>query len=340
MSSRTAGLCPDGSRLRRSLWISALGWLLTISSQVASGEAIPERLLPGLAEAGRICLAAERERDVAPALAVIRSMKAELVQAHGSRADASRIDSALDFLLKWQTYLASRDADHVEKTGTMVMHLSNLPIGHLMMRRSEIRARLSGIPLERLGQPAAPQDVHRLRVPDEDDSGAFDLIWTNSAADAELCALSRDDKYGAYSEIAILPPNIENYYPFFRDAKPSSPEAQAAQRAAGVCLQAIRVEDLDSALKDLASFWHGARPAETHSERAEQSRLDCALQFVALWQDSLAELQGGNKERAAKILRRLASTNRDYPILEPRVILERATAADPNVNDFIVDSTR
>jgi hypothetical protein len=316
-----------------------LVWLLTASNQPACGEALPDRLLRGFAEAGRICLAAEHERDVAPALAVIHSMKAELMQANASPADLSRVECARNFLLKWQTYLSYRDAERWGSTGAMVMHLSNLAIGHLMMPRSEIRYRLKKFPLEKLGPPAAPQEVRRVRD-ENDESGTFDLVWINAADDAEYCAISREDGYGGYRDVAIMPPNIDNYHPFSRDAKPSSPEAQAVQRAADVCLRATRVEELDLALKDLASFWRGARSAATPSERAEQSRLDCALLFVAWWQDSLTDLRAGHKEEAARRLRRLAGTNRDYPVLEPQMILERAIAADPNVGDFVADSDR
>jgi hypothetical protein len=339
MSNRTARFRPADFRPRCRLWLSALIWLFTISNQAAWGESIPERLLPGLAEAGRLCLAAEHERDIAPALALIRSMKAELVQANASQAEASRIESALDFLLKWQTYLAYRNDEYWGSAGAMVMHLSNLPVAHLMMRRSEIRERLTKMPREETGPPAPPLNVHR-RQDLEDERDAFDLIWTNAADDAEYCVIERDDKYGEYSEIAILPPTIENYYPFPRDAKASSPEADVVRRAADACLRAVRIEELDPVLKELASFWRGARSDVTRSERAEQSRIDCALLFVGWWQDSLAELHAGNKERAARILRRLAATNRDYPVLEPQVILERASAADPNVNDFVADSNR
>ncbi|MEN3370417.1 MAG: hypothetical protein V7609_2560 [Verrucomicrobiota bacterium] len=324
---------------RRGLLVSAVIWLLAASSQPAFGELIPDKLLRGFAEAGRICLAAEHERDVEPALAVIRSMKVELAQAKASQADLSRVEGALNFLLKWQTYLGYRDTESWGKAGAMVMHLSNLAIGHLMIPRFEIRDRLTKFPLEKLGPPAAPENVHRVR--DEDDeSGSFDLVWTNGAEDAEHCEISQEDGYGGYREVAILPPNIDNYHPFTRDAKPSSAEALAVQRAAAACLRANQLEELEPALKDLASYSRGARSAATPSERAEQSRIDCALLFVGWWQDSLTDLRAGRKEEAAKRLRRLASTNRDYPVLEPQFILQRATAADPNVGDFVADSDR
>jgi hypothetical protein len=325
--------------LRYRFLVSALVWVFIISTQPATGEMVPDKLLRGFAEAGRICLAAEHERDVEPALAVIRSLKAELTQAKASSSDLSRVEGALNFLLKWQTYLNYRDTERWGEAGGMVTHLSNLPMGHLMIPRIEIRDRYTKQMREEIpAPPAAPQDIRKVR--DEDDeSGSFDLVWTN-AGYAEYCSISLEDRYGGYREVAILPPNIDNYHPVTGDAKPSSAEALAVERAAVACLRATQVEELEPTLKELASYWRGARSAITPSERAEQSRIDCALMFVGWWQDSLADLRAAKKEEAAKRLRRLASTNRDYPVLEPAVILQRATVADPNVGDFVEHSER
>jgi hypothetical protein len=318
----------------RLLVISAVALLFSLVTAQADPvciEPVSEQLARGLEQAGRICLSAGHEKDVAPAIDLLKSLQANLIAK--TEADASRVDSAWSFVLKWQSFLAYCETENRSKARATASNIANLPIAHLMMRRSEICKRLAAIPVEGTLPLAAPFGFQE----SANENGSVDVVWHNAADDAENCVVEKKDGYGGWKSSATLPPNTENYHFPAPEVASAAEIREAVQRAAASCLSARGAEELDPTLTELARYWRGARSDIAECQRAEQSRIDCTLMFVCWWQDSLNEQAAGNKRAAAKRLRRLAATSQDYPVLPPQVILQRASAIDPDVGDFEVN---
>lgn len=321
-------------RLRLRFGAPALLWLLVATARPDCVEATPQELLPILEQAGRACLAAHHERDLEPTIAALNAVKAQLIARRISQTDASRIESALQALDLWQQYLSARRNEYWAQAGPLLAHIANSPMVQLMAPRSKIRRRLLAMPREAPRPPVAPTNLRRITSPDSA-PGEFDLLWDHRDDLTEYCLVEDDNKRHGVIGIAILPPDTRNYHLPAPADNPPSEIARAVRRAAEKCLAAARPEQLDPVLRDLARYWRGARSAAQPCQRAEQTRVDVALMFVALWQDSLIKLNAGEKAEAAKLLRTLAGTDRDYPVVEPAVILRRAIALHPAGGDFV-----